>query len=154
MPYFRRLIANGATELPITDIRMTRFVITLDQAVDFVINSFASMEGGEIFVPKIPSVRIVDLARAMAPKAGHKIVGIRPGEKLHEVMVTEDDARQTIDIDSAYVVVPRNPIWTDAYKAPEGSAVPEDFVYSSDRNTEWVSGDGLTRLIGADGGEG
>ncbi len=106
VPLFRKLIAEGATALPITDERMTRFWITLERGVDFVVSCLQSMKGGEIFVPKIPSSTIVDLAKAMAPHLPIKVIGIRPGEKLHEVMITEDDARNTIDLADRYVIEP------------------------------------------------
>ncbi len=106
VPFFKRKIAEGAEFLPITDKRMTRFWITLQQGVEFVFNSFARMHGGEIFVPKIPSVRIVDLANAMAPELPIKIVGIRPGEKLHEVMCPSDDSHHTLEFHDHYVIQP------------------------------------------------
>ena len=96
VPLFRRLVAAGAADLPITDPRMTRFWITLGQGVDFVLSCLPTMAGGEIFVPKIPSMRVVDLARCLAPDLPHRVVGIRPGEKLHEVLITEDDSRTTV----------------------------------------------------------
>ncbi len=115
IPLFQRLIAEGAPDLPVTDARMTRFAITLQQGVDFVLSSLEMMQGGEIFVPKIPSIRITDLAHAMAPALPHRIVGIRPGEKLHEVMITEDDARTTLEMRDRYVVEPAfGPRWSRA----------------------------------------
>jgi UDP-N-acetylglucosamine 4,6-dehydratase len=106
IPYFQRLIREGADSLPITDPRMTRFWITLEQGVDFVVSSLAMMTGSEIFVPKIPSMKMVDLATALAPGLPHRIVGIRPGEKLHEVMITEDDARATVELEDRYIILP------------------------------------------------
>ncbi|MGU7811288.1 UDP-N-acetylglucosamine 4,6-dehydratase (inverting) [Burkholderia sp. AW49-1] len=106
VPFFRQLIANGADHLPITHVDMTRFWITLQQGVDFVLRNFERMKGGEIFVPKIPSVRIVDLATAIAPRLSHKVVGIRPGEKLHEIMCPSDDSHLTIEFDDHYVLSP------------------------------------------------
>ncbi|MFP5429330.1 MAG: polysaccharide biosynthesis protein, partial [Gammaproteobacteria bacterium] len=97
VPFFNKLMAEGATELPITDERMTRFWITLQEGVDFVLKNFQRMQGGELFVPKIPSVRITDLAEAMAPGMAHKVIGIRPGEKLHEVMCPVDDSHLTLE---------------------------------------------------------
>jgi len=139
VPFFRRLIEQGATELPITDDRMTRFWITLRQGVDFVLSSFELMAGGEIFVPKIPSMRIVDLARCIAPNLKHKIVGIRPGEKLHEVMITEDDARMTRELEDRYVIEPdsvfRERPQRDWMKMPH---VKDEFRYASDTNVEWL----------------
>jgi UDP-N-acetylglucosamine 4,6-dehydratase len=106
VPFFRKQIDGGCDHLPITDPGMTRFWITLQQGVDFVLKNFMRMHGGEIFVPKIPSVRVVDLARAMAPDLPHKIVGIRPGEKMHEVMCPADDAHLTLEFDDHYVIRP------------------------------------------------
>lgn len=106
VPYFKKLIADGCSHLPITDARMTRFWITLQQGVDFVLKNFERMHGGEIFVPKIPSVRVVDLARAMAPDVAHKIIGIRPGEKLHEVMCPSDDSHLTLEFADHFVIQP------------------------------------------------
>ncbi|MEX0734711.1 MAG: UDP-N-acetylglucosamine 4,6-dehydratase (inverting) [Steroidobacteraceae bacterium] len=106
IPLFKRQIASGCDQLPITDTKMTRFWITLQQGVDFVLKNFERMHGGEIFVPKIPSVRIVDLASAMAPSLPHKIIGIRPGEKLHEVMCPGDDSHLTLDFDDHFVIKP------------------------------------------------
>ncbi|MEW6165103.1 MAG: UDP-N-acetylglucosamine 4,6-dehydratase (inverting) [Pseudomonadota bacterium] len=106
VPFFRKRIADGCDHLPITDERMTRFWITLQQGVDFVLKNFERMHGGEIFVPKIPSVRIVDLARAMAPELSHKIIGIRPGEKLHEIMCPADDSHLTLEFADHFVIKP------------------------------------------------
>lgn len=106
MPYFRSLLASGASHLPITDERMTRFWISLQQGVNFVLRNFQRMHGGEIFVPKIPSIRITDLAKSIAPDLPHKIVGIRPGEKLHETMCPADDSRLTLEFADHYVIRP------------------------------------------------
>jgi UDP-N-acetylglucosamine 4,6-dehydratase/5-epimerase len=106
VPFFRRLIEQGSDHLPITDVRMTRFWITLRQGVEFVLKNFQRMHGGEIFVPKIPSVKVVDLAKAMAPDLPHKIVGIRPGEKLHEIMCPADDSHLTLEFADHYVIKP------------------------------------------------
>ena len=106
IPIFKQLIAQGGKELPITDIKMTRFWITLDQAVEFVLKSFERMQGGEIFVPKIPSIKITDLAKAMASQLKHKIVGIRPGEKLHEKMCSINEAHLTLNFKDHYVIQP------------------------------------------------
>jgi UDP-N-acetylglucosamine 4,6-dehydratase/5-epimerase len=105
-PLFQRLIAKGAAELPITDPRMTRFWITLNQGVDFVLSSLTLMRGGEVFVPKIPSMKMTDLAAAMCPDAAIKVIGIRPGEKLHEMMISQDDARNTVDLGDRYAIQP------------------------------------------------
>jgi UDP-N-acetylglucosamine 4,6-dehydratase/5-epimerase len=106
VPFFEKLIASGADSLPITDSRMTRFWITLQQGVDFVLHNFKRMHGGEIFIPKLPSIRVVDLAHAMAPELLHRIVGVRPGEKLHEVMCPADDSRLTLEFKNHYVIRP------------------------------------------------
>ena len=151
VPFFRKLIADGAGELPITDERMTRFWITLEQGVDFVQESFARMQGGEIFVPKIPSVRIGDLAKAMAPELPHKIVGIRPGEKLHEIMCPLDDAHLTIEFADHYVI---RPAITSSFRADylenrrgeQGIAVAQGFEYSSNNNPHFLSVDELAEI--------
>lgn len=132
VPYFRRLINEGADQLPITDPRMTRFWITLPQGVRFVLSSLSMMVGGEVFVPKLPSMNIVDLAQAMAPHIPTKTVGIRPGEKLHETMVTIDEARDTVDLGDRFVIRPS--FQAELGHQVAGSQVAEDFVYSSDTN--------------------
>lgn len=149
LPLFRKLIAEGATELPITDPRMTRFWITLSQGVDFVFSSAAMMTGGEIFVPKIPSMRVVDLAAALAPHLPQRVIGIRPGEKLHETMITEDDARTTLDLGDRYVIEPAIQLYDRGdFRALGGVAVPDGFRYASDTNTDWLDGPSLLRLAG------
>jgi UDP-N-acetylglucosamine 4,6-dehydratase len=148
VPLFRRLVEQRSASLPITDDRMTRFWITLDQGVSFVLSSLALMAGGEIFVPKIPSMRIVDLARQIAPDLPHRIVGIRPGEKLHEVMITEDDARMTLELDDRYVIRPPIVGWSEAHLIGQGGRqVAESFRYASDDNSEWLDGAGLAKLL-------
>ncbi|MBV9862949.1 MAG: UDP-N-acetylglucosamine 4,6-dehydratase (inverting) [Alphaproteobacteria bacterium] len=148
IPFFRRLVGEGADSLPVTDLRMTRFWITLQQGVDFVVSSLAMMEGGEIFVPKIPSMRITDLARTMAPKLPQRVVGIRPGEKLHEVMITEDDSRQTLELPDRYVIEPVFSFWDrEPYLARGARPVTEGFRYSSDTNGDWLEGEALARMI-------
>ncbi|MGH7126778.1 MAG: UDP-N-acetylglucosamine 4,6-dehydratase (inverting), partial [Stellaceae bacterium] len=149
IPYFRRLVAQGARELPITDPRMTRFWITLEQGAAFVASCMASMEGSEIFVPKIPSMRIVDLAGVVAPGVPHKIVGVRPGEKLHEVMITADDARSTRDLRDRYVIWPAIVLWPGTERTRSGTPVPEDFRYASETNDRWLTADALLSLIQA-----
>ncbi len=149
VPLFEGLIRKGAKALPITDPRMTRFWITLEQGVSFVLSSMAMMNGGELFVPKIPSMRMTDLAHAMAPKLPHDIVGIRPGEKLHEVMITEDDARVTLELDDRFVICPQNTKWNKDHLVALGAKpVAEDFRYSSELNKEWLDGQVLNGLIG------
>jgi len=148
VPLFEALRQNRAKTLPITDPRMTRFWITVDQGVAFVLSSLAMMQGGEIFVPKIPSMRIVDLARTVAPELPHKVTGIRPGEKLHEMLITEDDARMTIELDDRYAIVSPLLQWSGTHlKKLGGTPVAEGFRYSSDRNDEWLDGPALARLI-------
>jgi UDP-N-acetylglucosamine 4,6-dehydratase len=144
-PLFQRLIAKGVTELPITDPRMTRFWITLNQGVDFVLSSLATMRGGEIFVPKIPSMKVLDLAHAMAPDLGHRIVGIRPGEKLHEIMISADDARTTVDLGDRYAIEPAFAEYTR--EAFEGARLAEGFCYASDSNDEWLAGADLLAVL-------
>lgn len=147
IPFFKKMRSTG--RLPITDPRMTRFWITLDQGVNFVLNCLEIMSGGEVFVPKIPSMKVVDLARAICPRCEHDIVGIRPGEKLHEVMIIEDDSRNTLEYDDYYVIQP-NFKWWSAEKAINngGKPVREDFRYSSDNNTRWLTVGELKKMIG------
>lgn len=132
IPFFLKQKEKGI--LPITDSRMTRFWITLEQGVDFVLNCLEQMVGGELFVPKIPSMNIMDLAKAIAPECKTEIVGIRPGEKLHEVMVTRDDARKTLEYKDHYVVQPDFQFWGSRFKSNGGNALPEDFEYNSGTN--------------------
>ncbi|UCF93719.1 MAG: UDP-N-acetylglucosamine 4,6-dehydratase (inverting), partial [Desulfobacterales bacterium] len=138
IPKFLKRRNDGV--LPITDSRMTRFWITLEQAVQFVVKSIERMRGGEIFVPKIPSMRIIDLAQAVVPECQTEMVGIRPGEKLHEQLLTEEEARQTLEFEDYYVIQPRPllPTWDCRHLGP-GRLVKEDFRYSSESNTEWLS---------------
>ena len=146
LPLFRRLAPSGV--LPITDERMTRFWITLEQGVRFVMEMTERMHGGELFVPKIPSIRVSDLARAVAPAARHEIVGIRPGEKLHEEMIARDDAYRTLDGGRFYVMQP-DAEWWDRTVWAEASAVPEGFRYASDTNPEWLTVDELRTMADA-----
>lgn len=136
IPFFRNLAATGQP-LPITDARMTRFWITLPQAVDFVIDSFADMSGGELYVPRIPSMKVVDLAEAIAPGAPLVDIGIRPGEKLHEEMISTEDARRTVKRADRYVVQPTLAMW-GGFKESEGESVADDFAYTSDNNDQWL----------------
>jgi UDP-N-acetylglucosamine 4,6-dehydratase len=133
-------------ELPVTDDRMTRFWITLDQGVDTVLFALENMHGGEIFVPKIPSMKITDLAKAIGPKCRLKVVGIRPGEKLHETLMTEEESSRAVDAGSYYVVKPSFPWWDRAHWNG-GKAVPEGFRYSSDSNTDWLDAKGLKAMV-------
>lgn len=145
VPYFRRL-ANLGQDIPITDPRMTRFWITLPQAVDFVISCFTDMRGGELYVPRIPSMHIMDLAAAIAPDSRTVEVGIRPGEKIHEEMISEDDARRTFRRDDRYVVAPTLALW-GGYVDPVGEPVDPTFSYRSDTNTEWLGIDELRTIL-------
>jgi UDP-N-acetylglucosamine 4,6-dehydratase len=148
IPFFLKMRDAGV--LPITHPEMTRFWITLQQGVDFVLQCLNEMRGGEIFVPKIPSMKIVDLARALAPDCRFRIVGIRPGEKLHEVMVPKGDGRCTIEYEGHYVILHAFHDWTaDAYQNLKGGArCDEDFCYSSDTNSQWLTEDQLRAMIG------
>jgi UDP-N-acetylglucosamine 4,6-dehydratase len=152
VPFFNKLIAQGASELPITDVRMTRFWISLEHGVDFVMKSFARMQGGEVFVPKIPSIRIVDLAQAMAADLPHKLVGIRPGEKLHELMVPLDDARMTLEFADHYTIVPSirfNNVDADFSLdglGEQGRAVADEFEYRSDTNPHFLTVEQIAAL--------
>ena len=132
IPHWQKLRDKGASELPITDERMTRFWLTVEQGVEFVLQSLEEMEGGEIFVPKLPSMKIVDLAKAIAPHMECKVVGVRPGEKLHELLIPAEDSRRTYAWKSGYVIVPHD-------GAARGKPVPDGFCYTSDTNSEWLS---------------
>lgn len=149
IPFFQNLAREGANVVPITDPRMTRFWITLDQGVNFVQTALAIMRGGEIFVPKIPSMRVADVARAILPDARHDIIGIRPGEKLHEMMIGADDARTTVDLGECYVIEPTFSEFGRVGFVEDGMArqVEDRFVYASDNNSEWLDEESLMRLI-------
>lgn len=146
IPLFQARARKGEP-LTITDRRMTRFWITLDQGVQFVISSLAMMEGGEIFVPKIPSMSIMDLAEAIAPGVQVEFTGIRSGEKLHEVMIPEDEARSTIELADRYLILPQAWWWQDAEHDINGDPVPENFHYASNENSQWLSADQLRQMI-------
>ena len=150
IPLFRRLVTEGATELPITDPRMTRFWITLGQGVDFVLSCFPMMTGGEIFVPKIPSMGLVDLAKCLAPALPHRVIGIRPGEKLHEVLITEDDSRTTVASHDRYVIEPPFGLRSRARTPSDADPVPEGFRYASDTNSERLDPERMRQLIESD----
>ncbi|RTQ94351.1 UDP-N-acetylglucosamine 4,6-dehydratase (inverting) [Lysinibacillus telephonicus] len=143
LPFFKKIRDTGV--LTVTDERMTRFWITLEQGVQFVLDSLERMYGGEIFVPKIPSMKVIDLAKAIGPECKIEIIGIRPGEKLHEAMIMEDDARHTVEFDKYYVIQPEFPWWSKAY-AKGGKELPDGFAYTSDKNTEWLTVDQLSKL--------
>ncbi|MGY3189352.1 UDP-N-acetylglucosamine 4,6-dehydratase (inverting) [Lysinibacillus sp. TE18511] len=144
VPFFKKIKDTG--KLPITDERMTRFWITLDQGVQFVLDNLDRMHGGEIFVPKIPSMNIMDLAKAIAPNCKYEIIGIRPGEKLHEAMIMEDDARHTREFNTYYVIQPQFSWWSRDY-VTEGKSLPDGFSYTSDNNTDWLTIEDLKGLI-------
>lgn len=148
VPFFRKLIANGTDHLPITDARMTRFWITLPQGVDFVLSCLSIMQGGEIFVPKIPSMKVTDLATVLAPGLEQRVIGIRPGEKLHEIMITKEDSGQTIELPDRFVVLPTFYYW--AATAPEyagSKPVTQGYEYASDTNDDWIDGTRLLALL-------
>ena len=141
VPFFRAKRETG--KIPITDPRMTRFWITLDEAVDLVLRALETMRGGEIYVPKIPSIRVVDLAEAIAPGCRQEIVGIRPGEKLHETLISEEEARHAVDAGDHYLILPE--AWW-AERGWDGEALPEGFRYSSDTNDRWLSVEELREM--------
>ena len=149
VPLFKRLRNTG--RVPITDERMTRFWITVEAGVDFVIKSACRMKGGEVFVPKIPSMKITDLAKAVAPECEFDIVGIRPSEKLHEVLVPEDEARNALEFSSFYVIRPNYREWgtesLSVFDGEEGQAVDTDFEYASDKNEQWLTPAEIVQLI-------
>lgn len=136
-----------AGKITVTDPRMTRFWITLQGGVDFVIRNIERMTGGEIFVPKIPSMKIVDLAKAIAPDCKIESIGIRPGEKLHEVLVSEDDVRNTVEFDDMYVIQPADPMWNYVPWKSE-KRLPEDFLYASNTNKDWLTVERLREIVG------
>lgn len=145
VPLFREQAKQG--RLTITDEQMTRFWLTLDQAVDLVFFAIGAMHGGEIFVPKIPSVRVTDLAAAVAPGVPYEVTGIRPGEKLHETLLTVDEARHTIETDQHYVIAPEHPWWDTDTHPHIGHAVADGFSYASDSNTWWLDQASLAALL-------
>lgn len=154
VPLFKKLIDQGAKELPITEEHMTRFWITLEQGVNFVLKNFERMQGGEIFIPKIPSMKLIDLAHSLAPHLKTKIIGIRPGEKLHEVMIPRDDSHLTLEFHDHYVIQPtiqfsQKVDFTCNALGEKGKAVSIGFEYSSEHNTHWLDAQGLKELIDA-----
>jgi len=150
VPFFRKLAREGASSLPITDERMTRFWITLTQGVNFVLSSLEMQKGGEIFVPKIPSMRTVDLAKTLAPNIPHTVVGIRPGEKLHETMVPEDDGRSTVELEDRYAILPSDtPRLREAYLAAGARPLPDGFTYASHTNPERLDARALQGVLSA-----
>jgi len=153
VPFFANLIKNGATQLPITHTDMTRFMITLDAGVNFVLKNFERMQGGEIFVPKIPSMNMVELAKAMAPDLPQKIIGIRPGEKLHEIMCPADDSHLTLEFDDHYLI---QPTITFAFQTDyrlnnigeKGTPVQQGFEYNSGNNDDWLTHEQFLNMAG------
>ena len=151
IPFFKKLIDNGATELPITDEKMTRFLITLEDGVNFVLKDFERMYGGEIFIPKIPSMYITELAKAMAPNLSHKIIGIRPGEKLHEIMCPADDSHLTLEFNDHFVIKPTIQFtnmsdFSVNRLGEKGVPVEQGFEYNSGNNTEWLTHEELLEM--------
>lgn len=144
IPFFRHLAAS-ASALPITDLRMTRFWISISDAVNFVLNSMERMDGGELFVPKIPSMRIVDLARAISPTSSLVEIGLRPGEKLHEEMIATDDTYRTIELEDRFIVCPVIAQW--GFNVPEGIPMQSGLAYRSDTNSQWLDQSSLEKLI-------
>ena len=147
IPLFLKLKSQGVREIPITDMRMTRFWITLEQGVDLVLNALEASEGGEVFVPKIPSMKIVDVARAINPECTFRVVGIRPGEKIHESLISEDEVRATRILDGIYVILPQFFDKKLQEKYRNCPCVPEDFVYRSDTNESWVTPEDLVAMM-------
>jgi UDP-N-acetylglucosamine 4,6-dehydratase/5-epimerase len=143
IPLFKEQRATGT--LTVTDERMTRFWITLEQGVDFVMRCTGQMHGGEVFVPRIPSMRVFDLAKAIAPECKIEVTGIRPGEKLHELLISEDEARNTLEYDDMYLLQPIFPWWT-IEAAAGGRPLPDGFRYSSDGNADWLTEDQLRKM--------
>ena len=149
VPFFERLIREGAKELPITDERMTRFWIRLEDGVRFVLTSLEMMEGGEIFVPKLQGTRVMDVAEAMAPQLERKVVGIRPGEKINEWLLSPDETRTTYDVGDRYVVQAPVSFWRDKPAVQKGELLPPDYLYSSERDDLLMPMDTLRELIGS-----
>lgn len=147
IPYFHDIIKNGGTELPITDYRMTRFWISLEQGVELVIKALGEAKGGETFISKIPSFKVTDLAEAMLPGCKRPEVGIREGEKLHEIMITAEDSMNAYEYDKHFIIYPQI-VWDERRRAiPTGRKVPEGFCYSSDTNTEWLDVEEIRGLL-------
>jgi len=144
IPLFREQKKTG--KITITDERMTRFWLTLDQAVELVVNALCHMQGGEIFVPKIPSMKIMDLAKAVAPECKMEVIGIRPGEKLHEALIMEEEGRNTVAYNGMYVIMP-NLSWWERQNYKTGKKLPDDFVYTSNTNDEWLSVEDLKKIV-------
>ena len=145
---FQRMVRGGADRLPITDPRMTRFWITLRQGVDFVLKVLTEMQGGEVFVPKLPSMRVSDLATALGPGLPQHVIGIRPGEKLHETLITRTESSYGVDAGDHYIIYPSIAPWTTGLKPPAGAKpLADDFEYGSDTNTDWITPEALRNLV-------
>lgn len=147
IPFFQKLVAEGADSLPITDLKMTRFWLKLEQAVEMVLEALETMHGGELYVKKIPSMRMPDLARAIAPDLPIKEVGIRPGEKIHEQMITKEDAHNTIEFKDFYIILPQIDLGNIDYKYPNAKKVAPDFEYHSGNNDKWLTVEDMRKLI-------
>ncbi len=145
VPVFLKQRESG--KVTITDERMTRFWLSLEQGVRFVISCMEQMEGGEVFVPRIPSMKVIDLAKAIAPKAEVEIIGIRPGEKLHEVLISEDEARNTVELDKMFVVQPAEAFWFGYSWQKRGKLLSDGYRYSSDNNKEWLDVNGIKKFV-------
>ncbi len=145
VPLFLKQRSSGA--VTITDDRMTRFWLSLDQGVRFVMTCIEQMEGGEVFVPKIPSTKVIDLANAIVPNAKVNVIGIRPGEKLHEDLISHDEARHTIELEKMYVIQPAEATWFGYSWKNKGTELPEGYHYSSDTNTEWLDINGIKEFV-------
>jgi UDP-N-acetylglucosamine 4,6-dehydratase/5-epimerase len=145
VPVFLKQRETGT--VTVTDDRMTRFWISLEQGVRFVIRAAENMHGGEVFVPKIPSMTVLDLAKAIAPKAKVNIIGIRPGEKLHEVLISEDEARQTVELEDMYVVQPAEALWFGRDWESKGKLLDDEFRYASNTNDEWLNVEQISKII-------
>ena len=149
VPFFIKKKAEGV--LPITDPRMTRFWISLEDGVDLVLRAFERMHGGEVFVPKLPSMNIMDLAAALAPECKTEVVGIRPGEKLHEAMIPAEDSRHTIDLGDHFIILPDSAFWDHPLRGKVGTPVPEGFEYNSRDNDQWVSVEEMRAMLKSQG---
>ncbi len=145
VPVFLKQRQNG--KVTITDDRMTRFWLSLEQGVRFVISCIEQMQGGEVFVPKIPSMKVMDLAHAIAPDAEVEIIGIRQGEKLHEVLISEDEARNTVEMENMFVVQPAEAVWFGYNWQNKGKLLEDGFIYSSNDNSEWLDLEGIKKFI-------
>jgi FlaA1/EpsC-like NDP-sugar epimerase len=146
IPLFQSL-ANKS-HLPITDINMTRFMISLSEGIDLVLHAFLDMVGGEIYVKKIPSMLVTDIAKAICPNAKHRIIGIRPGEKVHEQMIGSEDSKHTFDYKDHYKILPAIHGWSsDPRRIKDGKPVPSDFTYSSNNNSDWMTVDDLRQIL-------